>query len=93
MKAKEFNVINWIDIDGKITNPIRLSDYKDKYKLIFCFQSWCPGCHSAGFPKLQKIVKALENKDNFACLAIQTVFEGFESNTITEIVKMQKNMT
>jgi len=47
---------------------------------LFFFQAWCPGCHSHGFPTL----KALhwQFKDNVQFIPIQTVFEGFGTNTV-----------
>ena len=57
---------------------IKLADFEGKFKVIYCFQSWCPGCHSAGLPNLKKMVNALQDNDKVAFLAVQTVFEGFD---------------
>ena len=46
---------------------------------LFFFQSWCPGCHSHGFPTLKKL--EAEFKDDVNFIAVQTVFEGFSTNT------------
>lgn len=46
---------------------------------LFFFQSWCPGCHSHGFPTLSQL--HAQYKDEVTFLAIQTVFEGYASNT------------
>ncbi|SED15692.1 AhpC/TSA family protein [Tenacibaculum sp. MAR_2009_124] len=89
-KAPEFNVKHWVDANGNKTNEIKLSDFKSKFKVLYCFQSWCPGCHSAGLPNLQKMVKALEGNDKVAFLAVQTVFEGHESNTYEKMLETQK---
>lgn len=35
LRASEFNVKHWIDANGNKTNPIKLSDYKGKFKIIF----------------------------------------------------------
>ena len=56
-KAPEFKVNQWIDANGNKTEPIKLLDYKGKFKVIYCFQSWCPGCHSKGLPDLKKWLK------------------------------------
>jgi thiol-disulfide isomerase/thioredoxin len=88
--AKEFQVNKWIDANGNKTDPIKLSDYKGKFKIVFCFQHWCPGCHSKGLPDLKKMVSALQDNDKVIFLAIQTVFEGFESNTFNKIAETQK---
>ena len=90
MKAKEFNVKNWVDAKGNKIDQIKLSDFKNKFKVVFCFQSWCPGCHSSGFPSLKKMIKALEGNNDVAFLAIQTVFEGFSSNTYQKMLDDQK---
>ncbi len=90
LRAPEFNINQWIDANGNKTNPIELSDFKGKFKVVYCFQSWCPGCHSKGFPDLKKMVDALEGNENIAFLAIQTVFEGYEDNTYQKMVETQK---
>ncbi|WP_460218151.1 peroxiredoxin family protein [Psychroserpens sp. MEBiC05023] len=89
-RAPEFNVNQWIDRNGNKTIPIKLSDYKGKFKIVYCFQSWCPGCHSKGLPDLKKMVNALKDNDNIAFMAIQTVFEGYQSNTYDKMVATQK---
>jgi thiol-disulfide isomerase/thioredoxin len=89
-KAPEINVSQWIDADGSEMEAIRLSDYKGKFKVVYCFQSWCPGCHSKGLPDLKKMVDALENNENVIFLAIQTVFEGYDSNTYAKIAETQR---
>ena len=66
--------IEWIQtIDDEI--PIIK---KGKVNYLFFFQSWCPGCHSHGFPTLAKMKKEFSGV-NF--IAVQTVFEGFSTNT------------
>lgn len=89
-KAPEFDVHQWIDAKGNKTGQIQLSDFKGKFKVLYCFQSWCPGCHSKGLPDLKKMVKALKDNNNIVFLAVQTVFEGFESNTYEKMVETQK---
>lgn len=90
IRAKEFEVKDWIDASGNRTEPKRLSDYQGKFKVVYCFQHWCPGCHSKGLPDLKKMVDALQGNDKVAFLAIQTVFEGFEENTFEKIIETQK---
>jgi len=53
-KAPQWNIPKWIDAAGNETTPINLSDYAGKFKVVYCFQSWCAGCHSVGLPSLQK---------------------------------------
>lgn len=89
-KAPEFEVVNWIDANGTKREPIKLADFKGKFKVVYCFQSWCPGCHSKGLPDLKKMVEELEANKNVVFLAIQTVFEGHEENTFEKAVETQK---
>lgn len=89
-KAPEFKVESWIDTNGNKTQPIKLTDCKGKFKVVYCFQSWCPGCHSKGLPDLKKMVEALQDNKNVVFLAIQTVFEGHHENTFEKIIETQK---
>jgi len=89
-KAKEFNVQQWIDADGNKIPFVKLADFKGKFKVVFCFQSWCPGCHNNGFPSLKKMVESLKGNNKIQFLAIQTVFEGFNKNTFDKIEESQK---
>jgi len=82
--------IEWIDGKGKGTKSIQLSNYQGKFKVIYGFQSWCPGCHSRGLPALQKMVDALKDNDEVKFFAIQTVFEGFQANTKDKLLETQK---
>lgn len=90
VKAPEFEVKQWIDANGNKTDPIKLSDFQGKFKVIYCFQSWCPGCHSKGLPDLKKMVVALEDNDKVVFLAVQTVFEGHHANTYEKMMETQK---
>lgn len=84
-QAKELRVADWIDGDGHaMTRPLRLADLGDGYKVIYCFQHWCPGCHSRGFPTLRHLHQRLKDRDvGFA--VIQTVFEGADINTFDKL--------
>lgn len=90
LKAPELKVTKWIDGNGNNSTPITLDQLKGKFKIIYCFQAWCPGCHSSGLPALQKMVTALNDNDKVAFLAIQTVFEGADANTFQRMVDIQK---
>ncbi len=57
---------------------------------MYCFQAWCPGCHSQGLPALQKMTKALKDNENIAFIAVQTVFEGSHANTFERVKEIQK---
>jgi len=82
--------IDWVDGEGKKRNAVQLSDYKGKFKVIYGFQAWCPGCHSQGLPSLQQMVKALDGNDEVKFFAIQTVFEGSHANTKERMLEVQK---
>ena len=88
--APEFDVKEWVDANGNKIGQVKLSDFKGKFKVVFCFQSWCPGCHSVGLPNLQKMVTALTGNGNVAFIAIQTVFEGYHENTFAKMLETQK---
>lgn len=78
--APALTVDRWFNLPvGKRT--VDVSAYKDDVLVMFFFQSWCPGCHSRGFPTLQKLQKHYAGMRNVKFLAIQTVFEGFGTNT------------
>ncbi len=89
-QAPELNVPTWIDAEGKEIAPITLKDYEGEFKVLYCFQAWCPGCHSQGFPALQEMVEALKGNDKVDFLAVQTVFEGAHANTLERVKEIQK---
>lgn len=87
-KAPELRVNSWIGSDGKKREPLQLGDLGDSYKVLYCFQHWCPGCHSHGFPTLKQLMDVLvETGVGFA--VIQTVFEGASSNTFDKLLETQ----
>jgi len=77
--APELKIDYWIDANG---DPADFSITASRGKWIFlkCFQNWCPGCHSSGFPTLQKFSTEFASHPKVAIAGIQTVFEGFTSN-------------
>lgn len=87
--APELEISHWIDGQGKSTN-FSLAEQRGKFVFMECWQAWCPGCHSHGFPGLQKIHAALKDSDYFTAVAIQTTFEGYSSNTIDKLQVMQQ---
>ena len=54
---------------------------RGKVVYLYFFQSWCPGCHSRGFPTLQAVRAHFAGRDEVVFAAVQTVFEGFSTNT------------
>ncbi len=90
-EAPAWGVKEWINLpEGQTT--LDINDYKGKVVYLYGFQSWCPGCHSHGFPTLKTLLKHYgkdkeskvnrDSKDNkdIAFVAIQTVFEGYSTN-------------
>ena len=84
-QAPELRVNDWIDGEGNaLEQPVRLADLGDGYKIVFCFQHWCPGCHSQGFPTMRYLQDKLADS-GVGMVAIQTVFEGAEQNTFDKL--------
>jgi len=88
-KAHELRVERWIDGAGNDRAPVTLDELGTRLKVIYCFQHWCPGCHSTGFPTLQRLVHALA-PEGVGFAVVQTVFEGFETNTFDRLRETQK---
>ena len=80
-KAPSWNVDQWLGLPaGK--KMLDVGDYKGKVVYLYCFQSWCPGCHSHGFPTLQKTMAHFKGDEEVAFVAVQTVFEGLRSYSV-----------
>lgn len=90
LQAPELSKFKWIDENGIDTNSIQLADNKEKFIILYCFQSWCAGCHSVGLPSLQQVVNALKDNDAVNFFAIQTVFEGKSQNTFEKLIETQQ---
>lgn len=89
IRALELRVTQWIDAQGNPTEPLKLTDLGNGFKVIFCFQHACPGCHSHGFPTLKAMVSALSGH-GFGFAAVQTVFEATEVNTLDRLREAQQ---
>ncbi len=92
LRAPELRVAQWIDAQGQARAPLTLAQLGDGFKVIYCFQHWCAGCHSHGFPALVKLVGALSGEDfgfGFGFAVVQTVFEGAEANTFERLRETQ----
>lgn len=86
--APELRVTQWIDGEGQSRPPLVLRDLGSGYKLLYCFQHWCPGCHSHGFPTVKRIVETL-SLSVVGVAVIQTVFEGEDVNTLDRLRETQ----
>ncbi len=87
-QAPEINIDYWIDLEG---NPGQFSvtEARGKWVMLKCFQDWCPGCHASGFPTLKAFSDEFWDHPKVAIAGIQTVFEGFSTNTIEDVRKLQ----
>ena len=87
-KAPELDFDYWIDGEGE---PTQFSVLESKGKWVFlkCFQNWCPGCHSSGFPTLKAFSDEFYGHPKVAIAAVQTVFEGYKSNTQEAVRELQ----
>ncbi|MGB7299448.1 MAG: redoxin domain-containing protein [Burkholderiaceae bacterium] len=86
--APELKLDYWIDPKGKPTEFSVLAN-RGKWVFLKCFQDWCPGCHSSGFPTLQQFAAEFADHPMVAIAGIQTVFEGYRHNTIEDVRKLQ----
>ena len=84
-QAPELRVQRWIGGNGEaLDSPLKLSDLGTRVKILFAFQHWCAGCHSHGFPTLQRLHRILAPM-GIGIAAIQTVFEGADENTLEKL--------
>lgn len=86
--APELDIEYWIDGSGE---PAEFSIAASAGKWVFlkCFQNWCPGCHSSGFPTLKAFADEFHDHPKVAIAGIQTVFEGFRTNTRDAVRELQ----
>jgi len=78
--APRWDVGTWYNLPEGV-EALDVDDYRGKVLYLYGFQSWCPGCHSRGFPSLLEVMKHYKERDDIQFVAIQTVFEGFGTNT------------
>ena len=87
--ARSWGVSEWFQLPaGKAS--LDVDDFKGKVIYLYCFQNWCPGCHSHGFPLLQKLTRHYKDDDRVTFVAVQTTFEGFITNTFEGAKKIAK---
>lgn len=86
--APEIKLNYWIDKDGK-DSSFSVAENKGKWIFLKCFQNWCPGCHKTGFPTLKAFSDAFHDHPQVAIAGIQTVFEGYSSNTQDAVRELQ----
>lgn len=86
--APELQVDYWIDADGK-PGSFSIKESTGKWTFLKCFQNWCPGCHKHGFPTLKAFSDRFHDNPKVAIAGIQTVFEGYTSNTQEAVRELQ----
>jgi thiol-disulfide isomerase/thioredoxin len=74
--------------EGKTS--LDISDFKGKVLYMYCFQSWCPGCHKRGFPTLQQVSKKYKDDDSVRFVVFQTVFEDRASKPVNTFENLKK---
>ena len=78
----------WIDANGDSTR-FEVDDARGKWLYLKFWQSWCPGCHKHGLPALKKFVDAFSDEPRVVAASVQTVFEGFGTNSRDKVRKTQ----
>ncbi len=86
--APEIKLDYWIDGDGDRAS-FSVKESKGKWVFLKFFQNWCPGCHSSGFPTLKAVCDEFYGHEKMAIAGVQTVFEGFDSNTSDAVRELQ----
>ncbi len=86
--APDLLVSHWIDEAGQPRSPLTLAELGLRYRVLFFYQHWCPGCHSHGFPTLLELIE-LSPPGTVGFAVVQTVFEGFEDNTADQLAHDQ----
>ena len=79
----------WIDAHGRPT-AFSLAAQRGKWVHLKFWQSWCPGCHTQGFPTLKKFIDAFANEPRVVNVAVQTVFEGYGANSADKVRATQQ---
>ena len=78
--APAWQVDRWFHLPGGM-KALEPADLEGRVIYLYFFQSWCPGCHSHGFPSLQAVEERFRDDPEVVFVAVQTVFEGHGTNT------------
>lgn len=88
LQAPELSFHYWIDAKGK-PGSFSMKESRGKWVFMKFFQNWCPGCHEYGFPALKAFSDEFHDHPDVKIAAVQTVFEGYNSNTVDDVRKLQ----
>ncbi len=77
--APAWGATQWLNLP-RGAQALDVADFRGKVVYLYCFQSWCPGCHKVGFPTLKTLLGQYADDADVAFVAVQTTFEGFGSN-------------
>jgi thiol-disulfide isomerase/thioredoxin len=87
--APKWDVGPWHQLPTGKTS-LDISDFKGKVLYIYCFQSWCPGCHQRGFPALQQVSRKYKDDDGVRFVVFQTVFEDRADKPVNTFENLKK---
>ena len=87
--APQWSISEWANLD-RATSRLEIDDFRGKILYLYCFQSWCPGCHATGFPTLQVVSERFKDDPDVAFVTVQTSFEGFQANTFERAKEVMK---
>jgi thiol-disulfide isomerase/thioredoxin len=87
--APAWKVEEWFNLASDATS-LDIDNFEGKIVYLYCFQSWCPGCHASGFPTLREVHDAFKEDEEVAFVAVQTVFEGYHANTLERAKQIAK---
>ncbi|MFQ5606067.1 MAG: peroxiredoxin family protein [bacterium] len=88
-KAPSWEISDWYQLPaGK--KSLDVTDFEGKVVYLYCFQSWCPGCHKYGFPTLQYVMRQFQDNEDVAFVAVQTTFEGYGFNSLKKAKEVAK---
>ncbi len=83
-QAPHWDVSKWHQLpEGK--DELDITDFRGKVLYLYFFQSWCPGCHSTGFPNLKTLHGIYKNDPDVEFVVIQSTFEGHNINTADKL--------
>ena len=80
--APNWTVEQWVRLpDGK--DSLNVNELRGKTVFLLCFQSDCPASRRQAIPLLKRIMTAHEDDPSVVFIAIQTVLDDFEWNSIS----------